>query len=169
LKLIFGAVLIFSWCALAEPKPRWIKGEYQNPALGFAVRVPSGLRGRLTIDQGVYQRGIRIPLRSGGDIVVYGEPNSAEWETPEEGIKSYFSYEECSSRHEQVRPARVGSLSGANGRFVCGNRVVTAFLVFRPGGGPIYWLWLETTKAHEAEDVSVLENVASSLTMITWR
>jgi hypothetical protein len=167
MKLI-GVALIFCGFALSEPHPGWVKGLYQNPALGFAVRVPSSLKG-LVGDEAGPQRGIRIALRSGGDIVVYGEPNSAEWETPEEGIKSYFRYEECSSRHEEVRQAQVGPVPGASGRLTCGNRVVTAFLVFRPGGGPIYWLWLETTQAHEAEDVRVLEKVARSLRMIAWR
>jgi hypothetical protein len=43
------------------------------------------------------------------------------------------------------------------------------FLAFRPGGGPIYFLRLETVRAHEIEDEAILESVDASLKLIRWQ
>ena len=40
---------------------------------------------------------------------------------------------------------------------------------FRPGGGPIHWLRLETKTAHEAEDAILLEEVAASFEITRWQ
>jgi hypothetical protein len=41
-------------------------------------------------------------------------------------------------------------------------------LVFRAGGGPVYWLRLETVSAHESQDNAILEGIASSFKLMRW-
>jgi len=140
---------------------RWIEGTYRNPALGYSVRVPRGLRGK-TGDQDGPERGIRILLPSGSEVVVFGEPNSMEWKNPEDGVRAELTYETCDSGQPEVKQARVGKLNGAKASLVCGDRILTEILVFRPGGGLIYWIRLETERAHESEDSTILESIAAS-------
>jgi len=161
------AWFIFALCALAGAQERSISGEYRNYAEGFAVKIPSGLHG-VTGDQSGPERGLRIPLPSGSSLSVFGEPNSAEYKTAEQGIKDSLS-QCCDSGRPVVSAAIVGKVNGAKGRVVCGERVIVRMLAFRPGGGPIYWLTLQTTIAHAAMDESALEAVASGFRVIAWR
>ncbi len=85
-----------------------------------------------------------------------------------EGMQATFGREECSSRRREVSAARFGSLNGAKGSLLCGDRVVKAFLAFRTGGGPIYWLRLDTCQAYASSDDNILESVAASLKLIPW-
>jgi hypothetical protein len=59
------------------------------------------------------------------------------------------------------------NLTGAGVRLSCGEQIIRVLLVFRPGGGPIYRLRLETNPTHEAEDSAFFENVASSFRIKT--
>ncbi len=145
---------------------RWVTGTYRNPALGYSISVPRGLKG-ITGDQAGPERGVKIALPSGGQISVWGEPNSLEWKTPEEGIRWELG-ESCATGRQVVSPTRI-KLSAAKGSVVCGNRVLKVFLAFRPGGGPIYWLRLDTTMAHKLEDEKTLDHVAASLKLIAWK
>ena len=153
--------------SMARADPRRIEGTYRNPALGYAIEVPRGLKG-MTGDQAGPERGLRISLSSGGKILVFGEPNSLEWKTPEEGVRSVLAYESCASPRQEVSRTRIGRLHAAKGNLVCGDRVLELFLAFRPGGGPIYWLRLETVRAHEFDDSAILENVVASFRLIRW-
>jgi hypothetical protein len=162
------AVALLAVCgSIASADLRWVEGTYRNPALGYAITVPRGLKG-MTGDQAGPERGLRISLPSGGEIVVFGEPNSFEWKTSEEGVRSVLLNEACASRRQEVLPARIGQLTGAKGSLVCGDRVLKLFLVFRSGGGPIYWLRLQTLRAHESDDSAILEKVAASFKLIRW-
>lgn len=163
---VLGAFLAIC-ISLAGASPRWITGTYQNPALGFAVRIPHGLKG-LAGDQEGPERGVRIILPSSGQIVVFSEPNSAEWSKPADGVRALMEKEACPSGKPVLSPARVGRLNGSNGILVCDERVIEAFLTFRPGGGPIYWLRLETVRAHQSADASVLADVVASFRLIRW-
>jgi hypothetical protein len=136
-------LLLVVFNVVAQAEPRWIEGTYRNPALGYEINVPRGLKG-LTGDQSGPERGLRISLSSGGQIVVFGEPNSAEWKTPAEGMRFALAETKCSSGQREILPAHVGRLNGSKGSLVCGGRVEKFYLVFRAGGGPIYWLRLET-------------------------
>jgi hypothetical protein len=78
--------------SLAGVSPRWIEGVYQNPALGFSIRIPRGLRG-LSGDQSGPERGVRISLPSSGEVAVFGEPNSLEWNNPADAVSAYLKYE----------------------------------------------------------------------------
>jgi hypothetical protein len=147
---------------------RWIKGTYRNPALGYSIRIPRGLRG-MAGDEAGPERGVRISLPSGGKIVVFGEPNSLEWKSPEEGVKAELTHEVCASDRQEVKQARVGRLNGAKATLVCGDRLLRLFLAFRPRGGPIYCLRLETVRAHESGDEAILENIAASFELIRWK
>jgi hypothetical protein len=162
-----GVGLLIAGFAVAHADPRWIEGTYRNHAFGYSIEIPRGLKG-LVGDKDGPERGPRIQLHSGGNIVVFGEPNSLEWKTPEEGIRYDLSHEKCESGAEEVSKTRLGKLEGASGSFICKDRVVHVLLVFRPRGEPIYWLRLETTRAHEKEDEAVLANTAASFKLIRW-
>jgi hypothetical protein len=170
-RLIKAQLAIFCLAAgicAAQTDPRWITETYRNPALGYSVKVPPGLKG-LTGDQAGPERGLRISLPSGGSISVWGEPNSAEWKTPKQGVRSTLEWEKCpSSQQVEVSAAPVGKLTGAKGVLVCRDRVLKVFLVFRSGGEPIYWLRLETASAHRLEDESTLNRLAATFNIIPW-
>jgi hypothetical protein len=147
--------------------PRTVKGIYRHPGQGFSVVIPDGVRGLLEGDPHI-ERGIRIALPSGGSIFVYGEPNTLEWPTPADGIRWAVQKEpKCSS--DGVREVQVGKLTGAGARLLCDGKLVSLQLLFRPGGGPVYWLRLETHRDNEAEDVTFLGKVSSSFQLIRWQ
>ena len=163
--LLASIALLVASIGVARADTRWFEGVYRNPALGFSVKVPHGLKG-MTGDQAGPERGVQILLPSGGKIFVFGEPNSLEWKSPEEGVRAELTYYNCASGPQEVKQARIGSLGGAQGSLVCGDRVTKVFLAFRTGGEPIYFLRLETIHAHEVEDEAILENVAASFKLI---
>lgn len=121
------------------------------------------------MDQAGPERGLEILLPSGCTVTVYGEPNSLEWNSPEDGVKFELTRQDCVRRQIEVKKTLVGKLAGAKASLVCGDRVLKAILVFRPGGGPIYWLRLETAHSHESEDGAILESVAASFKLIRWK
>lgn len=162
-----AVMLLAALLSLARADTRWVEGAYRNPALGYAIKVPRGLKG-MTGDQDGPERGLRISLSSGGKIVVFGEPNSLEWKTPEEGVRSALVDEACASGRPEVLRTRIGRLPAAKASLVCGDRVLKLFLVFRTGGGPVYWLRLETVRTHELDDSTILENVIASFRLIRW-
>jgi hypothetical protein len=146
--------------------PRVVKGTYSLPAKGFSVVVPPQATGLLKGDPAI-ERGIRMALPSGGNIVVFGEPNSLEYRTPADGIRAAIATEaNCSA--SGPFPVRVGRLQGAGTRLVCGARVIRYALAFRPGGGPIYWLRLDTAGLHEAEDPRLFEEAKASFRITRW-
>jgi hypothetical protein len=162
--ICFSLVLIpsFAW-----PESRSIQGAYRNSALGFSVMIPRGLIG-IAGDEAGPERGIRIPLPSGGTVVVFGEPNSLEWKNPEAGVRSGI-LRVCPTNDQLVKRTKVGKLDGAEARLVCGDQVFRVLLVIRGGGSPIYWLRLDTTVAHQSEDDTILDTVATSFNLIQWK
>jgi hypothetical protein len=174
--IVLSVVLI----SVAHADPIWIGGSYRNPALGYSIKVPNGLKGMIVDLAGIPlsrdapgerpQHGLRILLPSGGEVVVLGEANSFLWKNPTEGVRSALADEACASGMHDVSPTRVGrSLTGSKGRLVCGERVLKLLLTFRTGGAPIYWFRLETVRAHELDDTAILENIAASFRLIRWR
>jgi hypothetical protein len=157
--------LVFNNCAHADA--RVVTGIYRNPAEGYAIRIPKGLKA-IAGDQSGPERGVSIHLPSGNTIVTIGEPNSAEYKDAQEGVRASLHLKDCPSREATVTAAGMGKLVGAKGRLACGNRVLVTILTFRPHGEPIYWLKLETDPAHEHEDDAVLELLASSFRIIRW-
>jgi hypothetical protein len=147
--------------------PTRIEGTYRNPALGYSIRIPRGLKASASDEAGP-ERGVRITLPSGGEIVVFGEPNSLEWKNPEEGVKLGKTRTDCTTDRQQVKQVKIGQLKGAETSVVCGDRVLTVLLAFRKGGGPIYWIRLETLRSHQVEDEAILNSVAASLKQIPW-
>jgi hypothetical protein len=156
------------WIPMVCAETRSVEGVYRNPALGFSIKIPRGLKG-VTGDQDGPERGVRIPLTSGGEIVVFGEPNSLEWKSPEEGVEDLLKNRTCNSGKSEIERARVGKLNGAKGSLICGDRVLKVLLAFRPHGGPIYWIRIETPRVHESEDEGILETVAASFKLIRWK
>ena len=153
---------------VAKAEERRISGTYRNPALGYSMRIPRGLSGIAGVESGP-ERGVRISLPSGGMISVYGEPNSLEWKRPSDGVQWTLENGECASRREGPSLIHIGRIAGAQGRVACGNAVEITFLAFRPGGGPIYWLLLATSPAHESTDKVTLEEVAATFRIIRWQ
>jgi hypothetical protein len=122
---------------------RLIEGTYRNATLGYSIKIPRGLKD-VADDQAGPERGVRISLPSGEEIVVFGEPHTLEYKSPEEGVRAELTIKGCESDQREIKRALVGKLDGAEGGFVCGDRLPRLFLAFRSHGGPIYWLRLET-------------------------
>ena len=151
----------------AQQTARTVTGRYQHSGQGFSIVIPHEATGLLEADPAI-ERGIRLLLPSGGSIFVYGEANSLEWPASVDGIRWAVAQEPtCSS--QGIRNERVGKLSGSGVRLSCGEKSIRLLLVFCSGGGPIYWLRLETASAREAEDAILLERVAASFQTIRWR
>jgi hypothetical protein len=146
-----------------------VSGAYRNPAEGYSIRIPHGLSGKTGVSGVGTQRGVEIPLPSGGVITVWGEPNSLEWKRPSDGVQWSLENGECASGKAGPSNIVIGRIAGAQGTLACGNAVEIMFLAFRPGGGPIYWLMLTTSPAHESEDKAILEKVAATFRIIRWR
>ena len=159
---------VVALASFARPGSRWIEGTYRNPALGYSVMIPHGLKA-VAGDEAGAERGIRISLVGGGEIVVFGEPNSLEWKSPEEGVRTGIPHSNCTTDRQQISQAKIGQLVGAESSLVCGDRVFKVLLAFRKGGGPIYWLRLETFRSHQSEDEAVLNAVAESFKLIRWQ
>jgi len=164
----FLVLLLTSRVCAVSAQSRSIEGAYRNPALGYSIRIPQGLKG-VTGDQAGPERGVKISLPSGAEISVFGEPNSLEWKSPEEGIKAELTHASCSSGNQEIEPALIGKLKGAKGKLICSDRVMSLLLAFRTRGGPVYWLRLETVRAHESEDEAILGTIASSFRLICWK
>ena len=157
-----------TWIGSGSAEPRRVIGEYRNPALGYSLVLPHGLKG-FTGDQAEPERGVRVRLPSGDVISVWGEPNSLEWSSPAEGIRQELSFEKCTHGPVEISPASVGSLKGAKGRLVCGHRALLVLLAFRPDGGPIYWLRLDTTSGNERRGDTALSDIAAKFKLIPWQ
>ena len=162
-----AAVLTLALVIAAPQPPRIVQGQYRLPAKGFAVVVPRNATGLLEGDPAV-ERGIRIALTSSGNVFVYGEMNSLEWRTPTEGVQSLAQSADAECVISPVSDARVGTLVGAGARVLCGAQVIRYALAFRPGGGPIYWVRLETNTRQEAAETKVFEQIAASFRLIRW-
>ena len=168
--------VIFCLLCLALPTEiiraqEWqVSGAYRNPAEGYSIRIPHGLSGKTGVSGMGNQRGVEIPLPSGGVITVWGEPNSLEWRGPSDGVHWSLENGECSSGKAEPSKVVIGRIEGAQGRLACGNAVEIIFLAFRrPGGDPIYWLRLKTSPAHESKDKAILGKVAATFRIIRWR
>jgi hypothetical protein len=96
----------------------------------------------------------------------FGEPNSLEWKTPADGIADELDDKRCVSAKYTITPARIGQLTGAEGRLNCAGRSIRVLLVFRPKGDQIYWLWLETAADKEADDARIFDRLASTFKII---
>jgi hypothetical protein len=163
------AVLMVVVAVASLQVSRPVKGQYRLPAKGFAVDVPREAKGFLEGDAAV-ERGIRIVLPSGGSVFVYGDMNGSEWRTPAEGVHSVTSVvpvrDNCAAG--PISDLKIGQIAGAGARLVCGEDVVRLALAFRPGGGPIYWLRLETTRRREAAETKAFEGIAATFQLIPW-
>jgi hypothetical protein len=161
-------LLLIACANIAPAQVRSIQGTYRNPAVGYSIQIPRGLKS-VTGDQDGPERGVKISLPSGGQIVVFGEPNSLEYKSPEEGVRAELKFKDCESGQQEIQRASVGKTKGARGRLICGDRALNLFLAFRSQGGPIYWLRLETARAHESADEVVLDKIAASFRLIRWQ
>ncbi len=122
-KLMTGFLFVQLVCAYVTwADARWIEGTYRNPALGYSVKIPPGLRGKAGDEAGP-ERGVGIPLPSGGTVTVYGEPNSLEWKSPEDGVRFALTRQDSACRQHEVMQTRVGKLSGAKETLCAGTKL----------------------------------------------
>ncbi len=161
-------ILLFANAGFPQAGTRSVTGKYRNPALGYSIEVPSGLKG-IAGEQAGPERGITIVLPSGGTLSVFAEPNSLEWKNPAEAVRYDLSHTKCAGKQDEISPARIGKIAGAKGRLVCDDRVVIALVALRPKGGPVYWLHLETAPKSESADSAVLTDVAATFKLIRWQ
>jgi hypothetical protein len=167
--LMIGVLLAQPACiVVSQADARRIEGTYRNPALGFSIKIPRGMSGEAGDESGP-ERGVEVVLPYGGKVVVFGEPNSLEWKSPEDGARTELTDARCPSGTQEVNQARVGRLKGAKARLVCGDRVLTVFVAFRTAGGPVYFLRLDTVRGHELGDEAILESIAASFRLIRWK
>lgn len=162
--LMSGVLLIQLACnGVTFADARWVEGSYHNLAFGYSITIPPGLRGMAGDEDGP-ERGVRILLPSGGVILVFGEPNSLHWKSPKEGLRSGRANIACGYQPEVKQINFV--LNAAKAVQICGDRVLRVILAFRKSGGPLYWLRLETVRAHASEDEEVLDSITESFRLI---
>ena len=159
-------LLCASSAAAQSEGPFLVQGLYENFAEGYAVTVPDNLVG-VAGNEGGPQRGFSVLLPSRGAITVWGEPNSLEYPSPEEGVRQSLSLDQSTCKKVvKVKSAKLGPLQAAEGAFTCGDRVVTELLAFRPGGGPIYFLRLDSLEPYFSEDAGLFRQFATSFSII---
>ena len=147
---------------------------YFNYAEGFSVAIPRGLRGRAGQAAGP-ERGVAIPLSRdcAGVLVVYGEPNSAEWPTPAKAITEKVQIETEDDPKVELRRyrARLGKLAaaGVTIRHPATAAVEEIVIAFRPGGGPVYTARLATLESRHEQDRARFKKVLRGFRLEPWR
>jgi hypothetical protein len=169
-RLSLGVMLLLwgAGVAPAEGHTRIIKGRYHNPAEGFSIRVPRGLKG-IAGDEAGPERGVTIILGGGRKIVVYGEPNSLEWKDQAQALRRVIKDEGPDLGDAAVTPIRLGSLAASRVTFKSMNRALEMAVAFRPGGGPVYWARLESDRRHSPHDHQVFMKVIQSFRVEAWK
>lgn len=162
-----AALILLAATALQDAQPVEVRGRYRCPDQGFSVLIPAATRGVLADDPGT-DSGLRIVLPSGGSITVVGEANSLEWRDAAAAAR-WMADQETDCSPGAIATATLGSLVGAGISLRCPDRVVSLLVGFRPGGGPVYWIRLETSHDAEAGDLRLLEQVARSFRVIRWQ
>jgi hypothetical protein len=153
---------------------RVISKRYFNYAEGFSLAMPSGLRGRAGQAAGP-ERGVSIPLSHdcAGVVVVYGEPNSSEWQMPADAIKWEVDSVVENDPHAEVQryKTRLGKLKaeGVTVRHRATSEVKDIVVAFRPGGGPEYTAILSTTATRYKKDRDVFSKVLRGFRLEDWR
>ena len=154
--------------AAAQSMPRAVVGRYHNPAQGFSVRVPRGLRG-VAGDQAGPERGVKILLGEGRRIVVFGEPNSLEWKDSAEAARRANEVYGSDALNAKVTSGRLGPLAASRAVIQSRSRTLEVMVAFRPGGGPVYWARLESDRKHYQYDRTVFQRVARSFRIEAWK
>lgn len=168
-----GLCLAFLLCAsnlaAAQEGARVIVGRYHNPAQGFSVRVPRGFRG-VAGHQAGPERGVKIHLGEGRRIVVFGEPNSLEWENTAQAARRVIEADgSAPARTAKVHSGRLGRLAGSRGLRRSASGVLEVVVAFRPGGSPVYWARLESDGEHFPHDQTVFRKVVRSFRTEQWK
>jgi hypothetical protein len=169
----FGQTSLDHWKQL-QCQGRIISKRYFNYAEGFSLAVPIGLKGLAGQAAGP-ERGVSIPLSHNctGVVVVYGEPNSAEWQTPADAIKWEIDSTIKDDSHADVKryKTRLGRLKAAGVSIHPRATVEVKEIVvaFRPGGGPVYTAMLTTTETRYEKDREVFRKVLGGFRLEPWR
>jgi len=166
--LFLALLLCATDIAAAQSVPRAVVGRYHNPAQGFSVRVPRGLRG-VAGDQAGPERGVKILLGEGRRIVVYGEPNSLEWEDTAQAARRAIEVDGFDAGNTKVTSGRLGPLPASRGVIQSRSRNLEVIVAFRPRGGPVYWARLESDRKHFRYDQTVFNRVARSFRIEAWK
>ena len=168
--LVLGVAMLLcvTGVTLAQENRRVIVGRYHNPAEGFSVGVPRGLKG-IAGDQAGPERGAAIPLRGDRKIVVYGEPNSLDWKDAAQALRSAIVDEGSNLSTSGVSTVRLGPLAASRAILKSRNRSLEITVAFRPGGGPVYWARLESDPRHFPHDHKVFMRVIRSFRIEAWK
>lgn len=174
-------LLILGFLAL-NTNPDWkrlqcsgdaVGGRYVNYAVGFSVGLPVGLKGKRGQAAGP-ERGVSIPLTANcvGVIVVYGEPNSAEWANTAVAVAETAGYALADNgvvvRRYKTRLGRLPA-SGATIRYRDSSDIEDLVIAFRPRGGPVYTARLATTNVRYRRDHRRFLEVLRGFRLEPWR
>lgn len=150
-----------------------VDGRYVNYAEGFSVGMPVGLKGKRGQAAGP-ERGVSIPLSANcvGVIVVYGEPNSAEWANPAVAIVAMAGYAQTDNgvvvRRYRTKLGRLPAF-GATIRYRDSSDIEDLVIAFRPGGGPMYTARLATPNIRYRRDHQRFIETLRSFRLAPWR
>jgi hypothetical protein len=164
--------------SLSEWKALQCTGEpvidrYVNYAEGFSVAIPAGLQGRRGQVVGP-ERGVSIPLSADcvGVVVLFGEPNSADWATAADAVAATVRYALADNEVAVQRyRTKMGPLAaaGATIRYRGTSDVEDVVIAFRPGGGPVYTARLATTNIRYQRDHRRFVDVLRGFRLEAWR
>jgi hypothetical protein len=158
----------------AQCQGEQVAGRYTNFAEGFSVQVPNAYVGRRGVQSGP-ERGVSIALASNCEafIVLYGEPNSLEWKSPEEGLQRLVTdaTEADASVRSRNHVARLGRLTAAGVTMSQSgsDQIEETVMAFRPHGSPVYTATLVSSKGRYRQDKATLEQVLSTFRLERWR
>jgi hypothetical protein len=152
---------------------RTVSNRYVNYAEGFSVAIPKPLKGRAGQAAGP-ERGVAVPLSDdcAGVVIVFGEPNSTEWATPADAItwKVQSHTEDNPQAVVQRYRNRLRNLkaAGVTIHHPATSDVGEIVVAFRPGGGPVYTVYLATTEVRYNQDRKSLIKVLRGFRLEPW-
>jgi hypothetical protein len=169
----FGQTNLDQWRQL-QCQGRAIYKRYFNYAEGFSLAIPSSFKGRAGQAAGP-ERGVSIPLSHDctGVIVVYGEPNSAEYQMPADAVQQQVDWAVESDPDAEIQRynTQLGRLeaAGVTIRHRKTFEVKDVVVAFRPGGTPVYTAILSTTGRRYEKDRDLFRKVLRGFRLEAWR
>jgi hypothetical protein len=152
-----------------------VVGRYTNFAEGFSVAIPKEFVGRRGSQAGP-ERGVSIALLPNCDafIVVFGEPNSMLLKSAAAAVDNWLAEAAPANapltvnRHTlKMGPLNASAATINSRESVQVEEVAAAFR--RPGGEPVYWAILVSSRDRYEGDRKVLNQVLHSFRLERWR
>ncbi len=151
-----------------------VTGRYFNYALGFSVEAPPGIQGLRGQSSGP-ERGVAYPLSYDCNrvIVVFGEPNSLEWSTPDAAISWTVQARIKGDPQAEINRynTTMGKLkaAGATIRHRATPDIEDIVIAFRPGGGLEYQARLVSLPNRRDQDFDTFAKVLREFLIEPWR